>query len=162
MAFIKGFNILWYCGEVWTQVNRGQSRWCLLDLHNLSLTHTHTHTSDIIAACQVCSWWPAVWHWPSCECVLVCIPCSLCVKWGPLFTSRCCQLGTKSQDKMLHAQKHTHTHTYAHTHAHHLVLPFCPAHGVNEKRSNKKTEEQGKDDDSLFELLEKERQQKDI
>lgn len=75
------------------QVHRGQSRWCLQDLHNLSLTQPHT--GDIIAACQVCSWWPAVWHGVWALCVYPVLP--LC-KRGPLFNGFCCQLGTESQD----------------------------------------------------------------
>lgn len=60
------------------QVHRGRSRWCLQDLHNLSLTQTHT--GDIIAVCQVCSWWPAVWHRVWAVCVYPVLP--LCER-GP-------------------------------------------------------------------------------
>lgn len=95
------------------QVQRGQSRWCLLDLHNLSLSHTHTqwhtHTGDIIAACQVCSWWPAVWHWL--WAVRVCIPCSLCVKGAPYSLVSAASLALNHRTRWcMCANTHMHAH----------------------------------------------------
>lgn len=109
--------------EVWTQVHWGQTRWRLLDLHNVTHTHTNTqwwHNSSMPGVQLVaCSLALTV----SSACVYVCV-CAypvlpLCER-GPLFTSLCCQLGTQSQDKTVYARTHiqTHTRTLKNTHTH--------------------------------------------
>lgn len=88
--------------------------------YTITLTFTHTQTS---AYRHTTHWWhnssmPGVWlvacslalSGSRAECVSVYV-LSLCER-GPLFTTLCCQLGTKSQGKMVH----THTYKQANTH----------------------------------------------
>lgn len=82
-----------------------------------SLSHTHTitqtHTGgDIIATCQVCSWWPAVWHWV--WAASVCIPCSLCAKGAPYSLASAASLALNHRTRWC-TRSHTHARMRAHT-----------------------------------------------
>ena len=65
----------YFDGAKWNRERRGVDKFTedradgVCWTYTITHTHTHTivytdtqHTGDIIAACQVCGWWPAVWH----------------------------------------------------------------------------------------------------
>lgn len=97
------------CGHKFTEDRADGVCWTYTISHTRTQSHTNTHWwhNSSMPGVQLvaCSLALTV----SCACVYPVL--SLCER-GPLFTSVCCQLGTKSQDKMVHARKHAHARTH--------------------------------------------------